>query len=115
MEQANANKCHCNVVFISSHYHIVIPDTAAGLSNILDTTAMRSFYIVTKGEESITAQSNIGIFSYPFLLFCHGQHLWLCLKEVLPNTLCKNIIMVFRDIYVNGIISVCAFNIVNEC
>ena len=56
MEKTNANKCHRYTILITSLNDIIITNTTTGLSDKLYTTLVSTFYVITKGEESIRAQ-----------------------------------------------------------
>ena len=53
MKQTNAGECHRDSVFIASVNDIVIPDTSAGLCDIVYAALVSAFDIVSKGEEGI--------------------------------------------------------------
>ncbi len=44
VEQADACKCHCHIVFVASFNHMVITYGATRLCNVADATLMCAFY-----------------------------------------------------------------------
>ena len=56
VEQAHPGKRHHHAIFIARLNHIVITDRAAGLRNIGNAAAMRTFNIIAKREERIAAK-----------------------------------------------------------
>ena len=59
MEQAQTGKGHSDAIFVAGFDNIVIADGATCLGNVLHTATMSALNIVAKGEEGVTAQSNI--------------------------------------------------------
>ena len=53
VEQTDACKCHCHIVFVASSNHMVITYGATRLCNVADTTLMCAFYIISEWEESV--------------------------------------------------------------
>ena len=93
---------------------MVVAYRTACLCDKLNTALMRALNIVAEWEESVAAQSHLGVLSYPLLLLFHGQHLWLLLEEHLPCAFCQYVLMVLRDIYVDGVVAVGTANLVNK-
>ena len=84
MEQAQAGHGHGDVVFIARFDDIVIADGAAGLGDVVDTAAMSPFDVVTKGEESITAQGDAVELGNPGFLFFPCERFRFFREQILP-------------------------------
>ena len=63
MEQADACKCHSDIIFIAGFNYVVIPDRAAGLGDIGYAALMSALHIVPEGEECVRTERNIGVLS----------------------------------------------------
>ena len=70
--------------------------------------------IVAKWEESVAAKGYAGVLGYPFLLFLACEHLGLLLEELLPCAIAQHVVVVVGDIHVDGVVTVCTADIVNE-
>src|SRR5574344_1017728 len=112
MEQAQTGKGHSDTIFVAGFNNIVIANRTACLSNILYAAAMSAFNIVAKGEEGITAKGNVLQLCQPSLLFSTSQRLWLFGEEVFPNAIGQNVLVVIRNIYVDGVVAVGTTNAV---
>src|SRR5574344_786071 len=107
MEQTNASKCHCYAVFVACVNNIVVTYGTTCLCDKFHTALVCSLYIVAEWEESVTTQCYFRVFCYPCFLLFHCENFRLLCKEVLPYTVCQYVIVVFTDIYIDCIISVC--------
>ena len=56
VEQTNAGEGHCHVIFVAGLNDIVVPDGAAGLSNVLNAAAVRPFDVIAEREKRIRAE-----------------------------------------------------------
>ena len=73
VEKSHTGKRHRHSVFITSLNDIFIPERAAWLRNVLDSTARRAIYIVSERNESIGAERDIVQAAEPFLFFLGRQ------------------------------------------
>ena len=69
VEKAYAGHCHGDTEVIAAVDHSLIPYRAAGLGDILNAGAYRSFDVILKGEERVGAESNICHLFVPFFFF----------------------------------------------
>ena len=53
MEQADSGECHSHMIFIAAFDHQIISDASTRLCDIFDTTAVCTFYVITKWNECI--------------------------------------------------------------
>ena len=107
MEQTYTCEGHGDTVFVASHDHMVIANATTCLSDILHATLVGTLNIVAEGEEGITAQTYLGVLGNPLFLLGQGQHLGLLREELLPSTVAQYVVvLVFRDIYINGVVAV---------
>ena len=67
MEEADACECHSDAVLIASLDDIVIANRTTSLCNVLHTTFVSTFNVVTKWEECIGTKTNIGVLGKPCL------------------------------------------------
>ena len=75
---------------------------------------MGTLHIVAEGEEGIRTQRHLCVLCNPCFLFLTGKHLGLFLEELLPFAFCQHIIMVVRDIDVDGVVTVSPADPVDE-
>ena len=72
---------------------MVVTDGAARLRNVLHTGFPGTLHIVSKREKGVTAAGHTGLRGDPGLLLLSGQNLRLCLEDLLPGALSKNILV----------------------
>ena len=107
VEQSYSRKRHGNAVLVAGHDDMVVANRAASLSNVLYATLVGTFNVVAEGEESIRAESHLGILGNPLFLFCHRQYLRLLGEELLPGTIAKYVVvLILRDIDVDGVVAI---------
>ena len=75
---------------------------------------MSTLDVVAEREESVRTESHTAVLCYPCLLLLHCEHLGLLLEEHLPCSVTQNVVMVLRDIYVDGVVAVSATDVVHE-
>ena len=56
VEQANADECHCDIIFIASLNDVVVSNRTTCLCDVFYTTLVRTLDIVAEWEESVTTQ-----------------------------------------------------------
>ena len=67
---------------------------------------MGTLDVVAEGEECVRTQAHSRVTGYPFLLFLQSEHFRLLRKELLPYAVGKHVVVVFRNVNVNGIVTV---------
>ena len=75
---------------------------------------MGALNVVTEGEECVAAQSNISVLCEPFFLFFAGEYRRLFCKDCLPFSFCKNILVLVANVDIDGVVTVCPFDSVDE-
>ena len=114
MEKAHACEGHGDTVLVASFNHIIVADRTTSLSDILYTALVGALDIVAKGEEGIATQSHLHVLCEPGFLFVFRQRLGLFLEELLPGTLAQYIVVILRDIHIDGVIAIGTTNLVDE-
>ena len=59
MKQPDPRKRHNHMILVAGLNHMVVPDRAAGLGNILYAAFVGPLDIVPKGEEGVGAQGHV--------------------------------------------------------
>ena len=80
VEQTHAGESHDHALLVALLDDQVIPDGAAGLSDVLDTGSEGTLDVVAEGEECITGQRNVPAGSQPCPLFFCGQEFRASMK-----------------------------------
>ena len=106
VEQANAGEAHDHVVAVAGLDDVVIPDTAAGLCDILHAAAECSLNVIAEGEERVGAESHIGISVEPCPLLLCSKYSGLLCEECFPLAVRKNIHVILAHVQVDGVVSV---------
>ena len=84
MEEADAGEGHGNAVLVACGDDMVVANRTAGLRHIAYATLVGTFDVVTKGEEGIAAQTNVGILVEPLTLLLIAEGLRTFCEELLP-------------------------------
>ncbi len=114
MEQTHAGERHCDAVLVASVDDIVVTYRTACLCYILYAALVSTLDVVAEREESVRTESYAAVLGYPCLLLLHCEHLGLLLEEHLPCSVTQNVVMVLRDIYVDGVVAISATDVVHE-
>ena len=114
MEEANVSKRHSDAVLVAGINNMIVTDTTACFCYVFNTTLMSTLNIVAEWEESITTYRYTLVLGNPSLLLLAGQWLRLLCKELLPNAVCKYILIIVRNVNINSVISVRSADIVNK-
>ena len=105
---------HGDTIFVTCLNNIVVTDRTTSLCNIFYATLVSTLDVVTEWEEGITTQTNTCVLCNPCFLLLTCQRLRLLSEELLPNTILKNVFPFVRDIYVDGIVTVCTADLLLE-
>ena len=114
MEQTHAREGHGDAVFVAGLDDVVVANAATGLCNIFHATLVGSLDIVAEGEEGIGTETHFRVLGNPFLFLFAGERFGLRLEELLPGAVAEDVVVIVRDIYVDGVVAVGAAYLVNE-
>lgn len=106
VEQADAGEGHSDAVFIASGNDMVVAHAASGLCHILHAALVSTFDVVAEGEESIAAECHFRVLCNPGFLLLDGEGLGAFGEELLPCAIGQHVVIVFRDIDVDGVVAV---------
>ena len=93
---------------------MVVADAAARLSNVLHAGFSRPLNVVAKGEERVGADRHAGLRGDPSLLFLHTQHFGPDLKDILPDTVGQQILILVGGVDVDGVVAVGAADVIHK-
>ena len=93
---------------------MVVADAAAWLGNVLHARLSGALNIVAEGEERVGADRHARLRGDPRLLFLHAQNLGLYLEDGLPDAVSQNVLVLIREIDVDGIVTVGTAGIVQK-
>lgn len=106
VEQADACERHCDVVLVAGIDYVIVTDGAARLRNVLYAAAVCALNVVAEREECVRAEGNAVQGFQPSRFFLAGDRFRLNGEELFPNTVCKNVHIIIRNINVDGVVSV---------
>ena len=106
VEQADASEGHGHAILVACADDMVVANAAASLSYILHTALVGAFNVVSEGEECVRSKCNIGVLGNPLFLLFHRKYFGLFCKELLPYSIGQYIVVIFRDINVDGVVAV---------
>ena len=107
VEQTDTGKCHSHSVFIAGSDHVIISHGAARLGNVFHAALISTLDIITEWEKCIGSKDNIYHLIQPCAFFLSRKYFRLLGKGILPCTICKKVHILFADVQIDGIISVC--------
>ena len=104
VEQADSCEAHDHVVGVAGLDDVVIPDTSAGLCDILHAASESSLDVVSEGEERVGTECNIGISVKPCSLFLCSEDCGFLCEERLPLSVRQNIhvLIPYVEVYAQG-------------
>jgi len=105
MEQTHTGKCHSHTVFITAFDNKVVANRTTGFSNIFNTAALSSFYVIAEGKESVRTESNTVFGSKISLYLIISKRFGFCGKILLPVTVSANVFFVSVNITINNVVS----------
>ena len=114
MEETNAGEGHGDAVLVASHDDMVVANGTSGLGDELHTALVSSLHVVTEWEESVAAQGYARVLGNPLLFLFAREHFGLHLEELLPLALGQHVVVVVRDVDVDGVVAVGAADAVDE-
>ena len=114
MEKTNAIKAHYHVVLVCGFNNLIVADASAWLCYNCNAALSCSFDIVSEREECVATDGNVCVLVEPCAFFFACENFRLNFENVLPFAFCKNVFVFFTDVNVNCVVTVCAFDSVNE-
>ena len=106
VEQSHVSEGHGHIVFVAGLDDIVVTDAAAGLCDVLHATLVGALDVVAEGEESVGAQTYVGVLGNPFFLLSTGEDSRLLGEELLPCAFAQYIVVLFAEVDVDGVVAV---------
>ena len=106
VEQTDASEGHGNAVLVAGIDNMIVTNATTSLCNVLNTTLVGTFNIVTEWEEGIATQTYIGVLCNPLFLFLACERLGLLCEEFLPFTIGQHIHVIVADIDVDGVVAI---------
>ena len=106
MEEAQAGEDHGDSKGVTSIDDGLIADGTSRLSDVGNTAAACPSNVIVKGEEGIACQRNAGHVFQPVLFFLGSEGGRPFCKEVLPYIVPDDVLIIFAQIYVDGIIPI---------
>ena len=115
VEQPQTAEGHCDIMVVTGHNDMVVPDGTPGLDNSRNAAAEGPLHIVAEGEKGIRPQTDSRDLTQPLPLLLSGQRLGPDGEELLPLALIQHIAALFSGhIEVNGVIPVSPANALLE-
>ena len=114
MEQADSRKRHHHIIAVRSSDNVIVTNRTARLCYNRYAGLPCTLNVVTERKERIRADCNVSIFRKPFFLFFARKYFRTSLKNILPFSVCKYVLIFLTDVHIDGIIPVRTLNSVNK-